>query len=168
MEYRLPELKDEKILKEYINEHYNYNEKNITASMELEFCNYTEWIKKIYNNALIGDNSWGKSILYLCFSDSKLIGLLNIRYELSNSLANKYGHIGYGVRPSERNKGYATTMLKYALEVCKEKAMKEVILGCYKSNIASAKTIVNNNGILIRECDNYKKGITSQYYTIEV
>ena len=53
----------------------------------------------------------------------------------------KYGDIGYSVCPSERRKGYATKMLKYALEVCKELGMKSVILGCYKSNIASSKTI---------------------------
>lgn len=48
-------------------------------------------------------------------------------------------------------------MLKYGLSICKEKAMKEVIIGCYKDNIASATVIKNNNGILLSENDNYKK-----------
>ena len=60
----------------------------------------------------------GKSLLYLCFHDNKLVGLLSIRYELPKDLSDKYGDIGYGVRPSERNKGYATKMLQHALSVC--------------------------------------------------
>ena len=69
---------------------------------------------------------------------------------MPNNLKELYGNIGYGVRPSERRKGYATQMLKYALDVCKEKNMDEVILGCYDYNIASNKTIKNNGGILYK------------------
>ena len=59
-------------------------------------------------------------------------------------------------------------MLQYALSVCKEKGMDEVILGCYKDNIASAKTIQKNGGILTEENDNYKEGKISQYYLINL
>ncbi len=48
----------------------------------------------------------------MCFLNKKLIGLLHIRYNLSLKYKNIYGNVGYGVRPSERNKGYATLMLK--------------------------------------------------------
>ena len=40
---------------------------------------------------------------------------------LPQELSHTIGDIGYGVRPSERNKGYATAMLKYALGVCRER-----------------------------------------------
>ncbi len=50
--------------------------------------------------------------------------------ELSELLRNRLGDIGYGVRSSERDKGYATEMLRYALSVCKQKGMDRVILGC--------------------------------------
>ena len=78
----------------------------------------------------------------------------------------KYGNIGYGVRPTERKKGYATQMLKYALEFCKEKHLKSVIVGCYKDNIASSKTIIKNGGILINEVAD--AGKISQYYEIKL
>ena len=104
-----------------------------------------------------------------------LIGLLSIRYDLPNNLVNLYGHIGYGVRPSERRKGYALKMLKYALEECKRLGLNSVILGCYKENIGSAKTIVKNGGILVREevetkeiSDNWQIELTSQYYEIKL
>ena len=92
----------------------------------------------------------------------------SIRYELPENLVEVYGHIGYGVRPSERNKGYATMMLDYALSVCKEKGMDKALLGCYKDNLASAKTIQKNGGMLVEENDNYNEGRISQYYLIEL
>jgi predicted acetyltransferase len=50
--------------------------------------------------------------------------------------------------------------------VCKEKGMKNVILGCYKHNVASAKAIQKNGGKLLRECE--INGEISQYYVIDL
>lgn len=105
--------------------------------MGLPISEYAERVEKILVNAISGDDEWGKSLLFLCFENDKLIGLLSISYELPENLSNIYGDIGYVVRPSARKKGYATMMLRYALSVCKEKGMKKVLLGCYKDNIAS-------------------------------
>lgn len=168
MVYRLPEISDKDILSEYVNEHVNNNEPAISASMGLASSDYREWVEMIQEKASAGDESWGKSLLYLCFDEELLVGLLSIRYELPTTLSEEIGDIGYGVRPSERNKGYATSMLKYALSVCKEKGMGKVILGCYKDNPASAATIKKCGGNLVIENDNYTQGITSQYYEIEL
>ena len=106
--------------------------------------------------------------MYLCFDKGTLVGLLSIRYNLPERLTEIYGDIGYGVRPSERNKGYASEMVRYALAVCKEQGMNQVILGCFKDNLASASTIRKNGGILLRENDNYQAGRISQYYLIRL
>lgn len=168
MIYRLPEMSDKEILQEYVQEHYDSKETSISASLGLPVSEYLDWVEKMQRNALDGDELWGKSLLYLCFDKDKLIGLLSIRYDLPESLTKIYGDIGYGVRPSERNNGYATIMLQYALSVCKEKGMDKVVLGCYKDNIASAKTIQKNGGVLIEENENYKEGKISQYYVINL
>ena len=168
MKYRLPELKDKDILQEYVQEHYDHGETSITASMDLSSSDFTEWVEKIHSNAIDGDEQWGKSLRYLCFDESTLVGLLSIRYNLPERLTEIYGDIGYGVRPSERNKGYASEMVRYALAVCKEQGMNQVILGCFKDNLASASTIRKNGGILLRENDNYQAGRISQYYLIRL
>ena len=111
MKYRLPEIDDKDILKAYVQEHQDNGESSISASLGLSSSDYSEWVTKIKKNALSGDEQWGKSLLYLCFDGESLIGLLSIRYELPELLSEKIGDIGYGVRPSERNKGYATAML---------------------------------------------------------
>ena len=168
MIYRLPEISDKSILQEYMQEHYDNKENSISASLGLPTSEYADWVEKIQRNSFSGDEQWGKSLLYLCFDNNKFIGLLSIRYDLPENLTEKYGDIGYGVRPSERNKGYATTMLRYALSVCKEKGMDKVLLGCYKDNLASAATIKKNGGVLVAENDNYNEGKISQYYSINL
>ena len=166
MIYRLPCIDDEKTLREYVREHHDHGETSISASLGLSSTYYSGWVEKIQKNALTGDEAWGKSLLYLCLDQDHLVGLLSVRYELPGELSEKIGDIGYGVRPSERNKGYATAMLRYALSVCKEKGMKKAVLGCYKDNPASAATIRKNGGILTAEDSNYNENKTSQYYSI--
>lgn len=168
MNCRLPEASDEKILQAYVQEHIDNGEKSISASMGLRSADYAAWVEKIQHNASVGDEAWGKSLLYLCFEQNKLIGLLSIRYELPKELTNQYGDIGYGVRPSERNKGYATCMLQCGLKVCKEKGMKHVILGCYQDNGASVRVIEKSGGVLIAENENYTEGRKSLYYRINL
>lgn len=168
MRYRLPELKDEMILKEYMQEHYDYGESSISASLGLPVSDYQDWVRKILKNATEGDDSWGKSLLYLCFHEDQLIGLLSIRYKLTKELSDKYGDIGYGVRPSERRHGYATIMLHHAIDVCKEKGMREIILGCYQDNLASSRTIRKNGGVLIEKNENYHEGRIGEYYRIKL
>mgnify|MGYP003520996521 CR=1 FL=1 len=87
---------------------------------------------------------------------------------MNDNLKFRGGHIAYYIRPSERNKGYATAMLRDALAVCKEKGMDNVLLGCYKDNLASAATIKKNGGVLVDENDNYNEGRISQYYSIKL
>ena len=168
MIYRLPEMGDEQMLRDYVREHARHGETSVSASMGLAASDYRDWVKKIGNNASVGDDAWGKSLTYLCFDEAKLVGLLCIRYDLPRHLSEQYGDIGYGVRPSERRKGYATAMLQHGLSVCREKGMRQVILGCYKDNLASAATIQKAGGVLLTESDRYTKGRISQYYLIKL
>lgn len=168
MIYRLPGINDQAILQAYVQEHYDHQEDSISASVGLLASDYPDWVESIGANAASGNAQWGKSLLYLCFDQNNLVGLLSIRYELPEELSQTIGDIGYGVRPSERNKGYATAMLRHALSVCREKGKKRVILGCYKDNAASAATIRKGGGVLIAENDNYAQGRISQYYSIDL
>ncbi|MBP5343390.1 GNAT family N-acetyltransferase [bacterium] len=76
------------------------------------------------------------------------IGAVNIRHFLSEHLLKKGGHIGDGIRPSERRKGFGTEMIRLALIECKNLGINKVLMICDKENIASKKTIIKNGGIL--------------------
>ena len=77
--------------------------------------------------------------------DNYIVGMINIRHYLNEYLTQIGGNIGYSVRKTERNKGYAKQMLKLALEKCKELKIKKVLITCDKDNIASEKVILSAN-----------------------
>lgn len=175
MEFRLPRLEDKEEIIKYITDHYAHSEKELSASMGLTSMKYEDWVELINLRTNIPDSTWLRSYTYLVFDNKRLVGLLSIRPEINEELANEYGHIGYGVKPSERRKGYASKMLEFALEECRKLGLKKVILGCYKDNIGSSKTIIKNGGKLIREVDdyhnvndNYNINLIREYYEIEL
>lgn len=87
---------------------------------------------------------------YFCLDEDRdiFVGAVNIRHYLNESMLLNGGHIGDGVRPSERRKGVATKMISLALKECKKLGINRVLMVCDKENVGSAKSIVNNGGVL--------------------
>ena len=105
------------------------------------------------------------SVFFLLDEDrNKILGAVNIRHYLNDYLLKFGGHIGDGIRPSERKKGYATKMIELALIECKKLGMDKVLITCNKSNIASAKTIIKNGGILENEIKDSDGEIIQRYW----
>ena len=77
--------------------------------------------------------------------DNYIVGMIDIRHYLNEYLTQVGGNIGYSVRKTERNKGYAKQMLKLVLEKCKELKIKKVLITCDEDNIASEKVILSAN-----------------------
>lgn len=46
MNYRFPLISDEKMLCEYMQEHYDNGETSISASMDLSVSDYSDWVEK--------------------------------------------------------------------------------------------------------------------------
>ena len=76
-----------------------------------------------------------------------IVGACQIRHYLNEDLRNGGGHIGDGVRPSERRKGYATEIIRLALEECDYLKINKVLMGANSSNIGSIKSIKKNGGV---------------------
>ena len=105
------------------------------------------------------------SVFFLLDTDRNiLLGAVNIRHYLNDYLLNYGGHIGDGIRPSERGKGYATEMIRLALLECRKIGIDRVLMVCDKSNIASAKTIMKNGGILENEFIDDDGEINQRYW----
>ena len=90
-------------------------------------------------------------VLFLTDETGKILGAVNIRHELNSELLKSGGHIGYGIRPFERRKGYAVRMLALALPIAEQLGITRALVTCDKANIASAKTILHNGGVLENE-----------------
>lgn len=81
---------------------------------------------------------------------SFFIGEIAVRHRLNDALAKRGGHIGYGIRYSEWNRGYGTKMLALALEKVKEKHISPVLITCDDGNTASAR-VIEKNGFTLRD-----------------
>ena len=112
--------------------------------------NYEEMLEFLFKNEdkqYIPDGWVPSSTFWLVTEDRKVVGAVNIRHALTEKLFNSGGHIGYGIRPSERRKGYATKLLEMALKKSQEIGIKSALVVCDHDNIASRKTIMNNGGV---------------------
>ena len=78
------------------------------------------------------------------------LGEISIRHRLTDALLRYGGHIGYGIRYSQWNKGYGTLLLKLALEKAREMGLHEVLTTCDDDNAASAK-VMEKNGMELRD-----------------
>lgn len=105
---------------------------------------------------------------FFCLDEERDIfaGAVNIRHYLNERLLLSGGHIGDGVRPSERRQGIATAMVGLALEECRRLGIDRVLMVCDKDNIGSAKSIIRNGGVLENEVE--VDGVMQQRYWIDL
>jgi predicted acetyltransferase len=151
----LPTKEYEKQAFEYIHEFIEYNSEINGAGGLQRYDNYDEWLLKLKKDLDLANIIEGRvpanTYFLIRTMDNKIIGMINIRHKLNEILFNAGGNIGYSIRPTERRKGYGTLMLKLGLQKCKELNLNKVLVTCDKKNIASARVIQNNNGILENE-----------------
>ena len=95
------------------------------------------------------DRRYCATTSFFAMDGDRLIGAASLRHYLTPKGLQTWGHIGYGVRPSERRKGYAVQILRMMLEKACEHGLYDVRLGAYADNIGSRKTIEQCGGVLI-------------------
>jgi predicted acetyltransferase len=155
----------------FIQEFLEYNSSlSGTSGLHQFVNNYDGWLTKLKNelNKCESDDVPRTTYFAIRKNDNRIIGITNIRHKLNDWYLMKSGHIGYAVRPTERQKGYGTKILFLGLKRCKELGIKKVLAVCYKENTGSAKTIINNNGILENEINDDEidniSGIKQRYW----
>lgn len=83
------------------------------------YKNYDLWLAGMRNRHM-GKNlpeGYVRENFYLCYEEKRLMGVFSLKFRLTEFLLNYGGHIGYAVRPSCRNRGLATQMLKQGLDL---------------------------------------------------
>ena len=107
----------------------------------------------------------GKTFLLIRKDDNKIVGTINIRWNLSEKMLKFGGHIGYGIRPTERRKGYNKIQLYLVLLEVQKLNLDKVMLDCSVDNLGSDKTIKALGGILERcELDEADNTMTNVYW----
>ncbi len=144
-----PSLKYQTSYLEYIEE--LKDEERYPFSLDFPHHDFPALLQRLENFKLGIDVPRGyvQSFTYWMIKDRRIIGVSNFRPDLTPELARCGGHIGMGVRPSERGNGLGNLLLKLTLEKAKEYGLRELHIHCYQNNVASNKAIQHCGGQLI-------------------
>lgn len=138
---------------DYIEEHHKYSSRiNGSGSLHRYIENYEGWLEKLEEDKK-GSKELVPAETYFLIreEDNKIIGMINIRLCLNEALRRSGGHIGYGIRPTERNKGYNKINLYLGLKICEQHGIEKALLDANKENEASWKTMEALGGKRIAE-----------------
>jgi len=161
--FDMNEIKLIKPSTEYVEQIWEYraefisNDDNLAGCAGLESAESIEkWLANIEKNSYEETVTEGlvpaTTFLAVRKADYRIVGMIDIRHRLNEFLLQSGGHIGYSVRVSERQKGYATEMVRLALGYCYETLeLEKVLVTCDKENVGSVKTIIANGGLLENE-----------------
>ena len=168
----VPSIKRKDEIIEYINEFVFYNSDiNGSGSLDkiLEGYTFEQALERCLNMqkeeyAKKMGRCQSKTFLLIRKNDNRIIGTINVRWNLTEEMKQFGGNIGYGIRPTERRKGYNKINLYLGLIEAKKLGLDKVMLDCDVNNLGSSKTMQALGGILERtEIDPYDGVLTSVY-----
>ena len=151
------------------NEYEMYQDIPLKESGSTNLCNGLPY--EVFKNYLEGQiarkyqqvNDYDTpTITYVMYVNDIPVGYVALRIKINNQWKKWSGNFYYVIRTSERKKGYGTKILKLALNEFKKLGFKEIYGQSSAGNIASAKVIENNGGVLLEEIDG------TRYYKIEI
>ena len=161
---------------EYLEEHVAFgSEINGAGGMQrcLDECTYEQWLAELERRK---DEEYARGIgrvpsrtfFLVREKDRRIVGMLNLRCPLTDDdIAYGASHIGYGIRPSERQKGYNKANLYLGLEEARKLGETKVYLACGVDNVASNKTVLALGGILEKTEFNETYDTIDNFYWID-
>lgn len=168
----IPSEKHENDAIDYINEFYKYNSKiNGEGGLDSYLDDYSGWLKKLEKDRKqIANEKRVPAETYFLVreNDNRIVGMINIRYNLNERLLLNGGHIGYSIRPTERRKGYNKINLYLGLKRLDELNVETALLDCVKSNIGSSKTMLALGAKKYNEIYNEDYGEVVEKYKIDI
>jgi len=137
---------------------------------KLEKLSFDDWLDDLEKNKCEENlpESYSPHTLYLAIDNNNIVGAIGIRWKYVPVLMTFGGLIGYSIRPTQRRKGYASEMLKLALDKLKNTNIENVLITCKDFNIASKKVIERNGGMFENTYSNVEDGYTYLRYWIKI
>lgn len=122
-----------------------------TQGKNISYEEWLTWIEEDRYENTCPSGSVPQQLFFLVDDTKRVLGAVSIRPHLNEELINSGGHMGGGIRPSERMKGYAKTMLSLSIPIAKSMGIDRLLITCDKDNVGSAKAIMYNGGLLENE-----------------
>lgn len=152
----------------YRNEYIEFGETHINGSLGFYgYDDYGKWLDDVIaarRKITSATEVPAMTFFSMRKHDNKIIGTIQLRLELNEDFRKRGGHIGYGIRPSERGKGYGTKQLSLVLEKAREFGIARVMISCDTTNFASARVAVKNGGVLEWEGYDEEDGYIQIYW----
>ena len=144
---------DEEYLRSYKEAYKEYAENGVSTYFftDTSACDIFEKFDRYRNERDLPPDRVGSDSYWLVDDEKAyFIGEITIRHRLNDALLQRGGHIGYGIRYSEWNRGFGTKMLALALEKAKEMRISPVLITCNDDNLASAR-VMEKNGFILQD-----------------
>lgn len=174
--FEIPSLERKNEIIEYLDEFVKYgSDINGSGSLDKIYDGYT--FEEALDRCLkMEDEEYAKSIgrcqsrtfLLIRENDNKIVGTINVRWNLNEAMLRFGGHIGYGIRPTERRKGYNKINLYLGMLEAKKVGLEKVMLDCDVNNLGSDKTLKALGGKLERTEVDPSDGILTNVYWFNV
>jgi predicted acetyltransferase len=146
-------------------------ERLVPFTLSFRYEPFDALLRKLSDNASgvdIPEGFVANSSYWLVDDESRIVGVSNLRHALTPALRIEGGHIGYGIRPSLRRRGYGVEILRQSLARAGGLGLEKVLLTCGKDNIGSVRVILANGGKLESEEFYPPRGEVLQRYWIDV
>ena len=171
--FEIPGISRKEDAIDYIREFLEYgSDINGAGGLHRFLDDYEGWLKKLdldYIQVPNEERVPARTYFLVRESDSRIVGMINIRLALNERLSHYGGHIGYSIRPTERGKGYNNINLYLGLKVCRKYGIEQIFMDADLENPASWKTMEAFGGVRIREYyDDVNAHCTVVDYNIDV
>ena len=139
--FEIPGISRKEDAIDYIREFLEYgSEINGAGGLHRFLDDYEGWLKKLdldYIQVPNEERVPARTYFLVRESDSRIVGMINIRLALNERLSHYGGHIGYSIRPTERGKGYNNINLYLGLKVCRKYGIERIFMDADLENPAS-------------------------------
>lgn len=93
------------------------------------------------------------STTFWLYSGDTPVGFGTVRHYLTDALRIAGGHIGYGIAPDYRGRGYGTELLRLLLIEANKRDIDRALVTIHKDNFASRAVALKNGGVMEEETD---------------
>ena len=143
-------------------------EERYPFQLDLEHDDFDSLLQRLedFSNGVNIPSGYVTTSTYWLIEGHELIGVSSLRHHLNARIKECGGHIGLGIRPSHRGRGFGAKLLTLTLQKAHQAGIGEIHIHCHKSNEASVRMIVRNDGVLHSEIKVGNPPETVQRYVV--